>query len=96
MSASGGAAVEQIPLLHRLDHSLHTYRLWVHAAARHHVGAWRVHEFVEISQRDVIAAVTNLKQLRVRLDTLHCVQPLLHGYATIPYSMDTLISCPCS
>jgi len=63
--AEVGPAVEQIPLLHRMDHSLHTYRLWVLAAARNQIGNWSVDEFVQISQTDVADVVNDLSRLTV-------------------------------
>jgi Coiled-coil protein 142 len=64
--AEVGPAVEQIPLLHRMDHSLHTYRLWVLAAARNHIGGWKADEFVLTSQTDVADVVNDLGRLTVR------------------------------
>ncbi|XP_065349972.1 uncharacterized protein LOC135945950 [Cloeon dipterum] len=60
-----GPAVEQIPMLHRMDHSLHTYRLWVLAAGRSHIGNWHVDRFVETSQIDVADALNSLDRLSI-------------------------------
>lgn len=57
--------VEQIPLLHRLDHSVHTTRLWTAARARQLAGSWTLAAFFLVSQRDVANCLAELGRLKV-------------------------------
>ncbi|CAH0727022.1 unnamed protein product, partial [Brenthis ino] len=56
--------VEQIPILHRLDHSIHTYRLWCVAVTRSLANAWAMDDFFRVSQRDLRACLDQLDSLR--------------------------------
>lgn len=58
--------VEQIPLLHRLDHSVHTTRLWAAARARMLAGSWTLAAFFLVSQRDVANCLAELSRLKLR------------------------------
>ncbi|XP_034254651.1 coiled-coil domain-containing protein 142 [Thrips palmi] len=58
--------VEQIPLLHRLDHSVHTTRLWTAARARMLAGSWTLAAFFLVSQRDVANCLAELSRLKLR------------------------------
>lgn len=57
--------VEQIPVLHRLDHSVHTARLWATNTARHLVNAWSVDAFFVITQTDINLCLMELQMLKV-------------------------------
>jgi hypothetical protein len=57
--------VEQIPVLHRLDHSVHTARLWAANTARHLVNAWSVDAFFVITQTDISLCLVELQMLKV-------------------------------
>ncbi|PNF13637.1 hypothetical protein B7P43_G17289 [Cryptotermes secundus] len=57
--------VEQIPVLHRLDHSVHTARLWAANTARHLVNAWSVDAFFVITQTDISLCLTELQMLKL-------------------------------
>lgn len=57
--------VEQIPVLHRLDHSVHTARLWAANTARHLVNAWSVDKFFVITQTDINLCLAELQMLKV-------------------------------
>ncbi|CAH2090360.1 unnamed protein product [Euphydryas editha] len=56
--------VEQIPILHRLDHSVHTCRLWCAAQARQLAAQWRVDDFFRVVHHDLRACLEQLQQLR--------------------------------
>ncbi|KAK3932237.1 Coiled-coil domain-containing protein 142 [Frankliniella fusca] len=58
--------VEQIPLLHRLDHSVHTTRLWTAARARLLASSWTLAAFFLVSQRDVANCLSELSRLKLR------------------------------
>ncbi|XP_047113122.1 uncharacterized protein LOC124789716 [Schistocerca piceifrons] len=55
--------VEQIPVLHRLDHSVHTTRLWALANARRLASAWDVAKFFLVSQADIALCMRKLQEL---------------------------------
>ncbi|XP_069674313.1 uncharacterized protein [Periplaneta americana] len=57
--------VEQIPILHRLDHSVHTARLWAANTARHLVNAWTVDAFFLVTQTDVNLCLSELQMLKL-------------------------------
>jgi hypothetical protein len=57
--------VEQIPVLHRLDHSVHTVRLWAASTARHLVNTWSVDAFFVITHMDINLCLTELQMLKV-------------------------------
>ncbi|XP_060528327.1 uncharacterized protein LOC132703217 [Cylas formicarius] len=56
--------VEQIPVLHRLDHSVHTARLWALRECRKRANGWDVRAFFSITHRDVANCLTQLGGLR--------------------------------
>ncbi|XP_063828988.1 uncharacterized protein LOC135078319 [Ostrinia nubilalis] len=56
--------VEQIPILHRLDHSIHTYRLWCLAETRRLAGLWAVDDFFRVAHNDMRACMEQLLGLR--------------------------------
>nr|XP_026493812.1 uncharacterized protein LOC113399026 [Vanessa tameamea] len=56
--------VEQIPILHRLDHSIHTCRLWCAAQTRRLAAQWRVDDFFLVAHCDLRACHEQLLQLR--------------------------------
>jgi len=57
--------VEQIPVLHRLDHSVHTARLWAASTARHLINSWSVDAFFVITQTDISMCHAELQMLKV-------------------------------
>ncbi|XP_050344507.1 uncharacterized protein LOC126769664 [Nymphalis io] len=56
--------VEQIPILHRLDHSIHTCRLWCAAQSRRLAASWRADDFFLVAHGDLRACHEQLLQLR--------------------------------
>uniref|UniRef100_A0A2H1VJ63 SFRICE_001171 n=1 Tax=Spodoptera frugiperda TaxID=7108 RepID=A0A2H1VJ63_SPOFR len=56
--------VEQIPILHRLDHSIHTYRLWCLAETRRLANLWEMRDFFRIAHNDMQACMEQLINLR--------------------------------
>ncbi|XP_077287782.1 uncharacterized protein LOC143912376 [Arctopsyche grandis] len=56
--------VEQIPNLHRLDHSVHTYRLWCLAETRRLSNLWDMDCFFRIVQNDIQMSLEQLSNLR--------------------------------
>ncbi|XP_072939627.1 uncharacterized protein [Epargyreus clarus] len=56
--------VEQIPILHRLDHSIHTYRLWCLAETRRLVNLWEMDDFFRIAHNDMQTCMEQLMNLR--------------------------------
>ncbi|KAG8237836.1 hypothetical protein J437_LFUL002445 [Ladona fulva] len=58
-------AADQIPVLHRLDHSLHTLRMWVQAYTRKAASNWNALSFFCAAHSDVMSALEVLKQLRL-------------------------------
>lgn len=57
--------VEQIPVLHRLDHSVHTMRLWAVAASKALCTDWNVSAFFRVAHSDINKCLEQLRQLRV-------------------------------
>nr|XP_022918204.1 uncharacterized protein LOC111427337 [Onthophagus taurus] len=57
--------VEQIPVLHRLDHSVHTTRLWAISEAKRLSNLWNVECFFLITDNDVIQCLLQLNDLRL-------------------------------
>ncbi|XP_039282810.1 coiled-coil domain-containing protein 142 [Nilaparvata lugens] len=55
--------VEQIPVLHRLDHSVHTARNWAASRARQLANDWSIDQFFRVTQSDVNQALSKLKEL---------------------------------
>ncbi|XP_039282771.1 coiled-coil domain-containing protein 142-like [Nilaparvata lugens] len=53
--------VEQIPVLHRLDHSVHTARNWAASRARQLANDWSIDQFFRVTQSDVNQALSKLK-----------------------------------
>ncbi|XP_028038381.1 uncharacterized protein LOC114249101 isoform X1 [Bombyx mandarina] len=56
--------VEQIPILHRLDHSIHTYRLWCLAVTRRLANMWEMDDFFRVAHNDMQACMEQLLNLR--------------------------------
>uniref|UniRef100_A0A1B6E8U2 Coiled-coil protein 142 C-terminal domain-containing protein n=1 Tax=Clastoptera arizonana TaxID=38151 RepID=A0A1B6E8U2_9HEMI len=61
--------VEQIPILHRLDHSVHTVRLWVESRARQLSNYWNMNQFFKVTQNDVNICLHALSQLQLANQT---------------------------
>ncbi|XP_030764168.1 uncharacterized protein LOC115888556 [Sitophilus oryzae] len=57
--------VEQIPVLHRLDHSIHTTRLWTISECRKNSNNWNVEAFFKISHTDIVNCLVQLHNLRL-------------------------------
>uniref|UniRef100_T1HAZ7 Coiled-coil protein 142 C-terminal domain-containing protein n=1 Tax=Rhodnius prolixus TaxID=13249 RepID=T1HAZ7_RHOPR len=57
---------EQIPILHRLDHSVHTVRLWAEGKARQLSNMWNMDQFFRVTQVDVTSSITALEKRHVR------------------------------
>ncbi|XP_014242251.1 uncharacterized protein LOC106662575 [Cimex lectularius] len=51
---------EQIPILHRLDHSIHTVRLWAEGKARQLSNMWNMDQFFRVTQVDVLSCLSAL------------------------------------
>ncbi|CAH0400108.1 unnamed protein product [Chilo suppressalis] len=56
--------VEQIPILHRLDHSIHTYRLWCVGETRRLANTWDMGGFFRVAHDDMRACAEQLQDLR--------------------------------
>ncbi|XP_026467436.1 uncharacterized protein LOC113370990 [Ctenocephalides felis] len=56
--------VEQIPILHRLDHSIHTMRLWAGRDTRRSANDWNVKFFFMVTQQDICLCLDQLGILR--------------------------------
>ncbi|OWR51364.1 hypothetical protein KGM_206665 [Danaus plexippus plexippus] len=56
--------VEQIPILHRLDHSIHTYRLWCMRETRRLSNSWLMNDFVRVAHNDMRTCLEQLVNLR--------------------------------
>ncbi|CAG9583208.1 unnamed protein product [Danaus chrysippus] len=56
--------VEQIPILHRLDHSIHTYRLWCMSETRRLSNSWLMNDFVRVAHNDMRTCLEQLVNLR--------------------------------
>ncbi|ALC46001.1 CG13842 [Drosophila busckii] len=62
---------EQIPILHRLDHSVHTMRLWVTEQAKLLCCEWKMDRFFQILEHDVklcLHVFTNFKLPKLTAD----------------------------
>ncbi|XP_072153079.1 uncharacterized protein [Bemisia tabaci] len=57
--------VEQIPILHRLDHSVHTVRMWAMTRTRILANFWNVDQFFRVTQTDIQSCLTALSQLKL-------------------------------
>lgn len=57
--------VEQIPILHRLDHSIHTTRLWALNETKKIANNWNVKDFFSITHTDIVTCITNLNNLKL-------------------------------
>ncbi|XP_066260472.1 coiled-coil domain-containing protein 142 [Euwallacea similis] len=57
--------VEQIPVLHRLDHTLHTTRLWAISECRKIAGSWNVKDVFAITHSQITNCLTQLSNLRL-------------------------------
>ncbi|CAH2041435.1 unnamed protein product, partial [Iphiclides podalirius] len=56
--------VEQIPILHRLDHSIHTFRLWCLSETRRLANMWEMDDFFRITHKDMQICMEQLANLR--------------------------------
>lgn len=56
--------VEQIPVLHRLDHTIHTMRLWGAAKAKMLCTEWNMKMFFRVVHNDVRLCLAQLKSLK--------------------------------
>ncbi|RZC41876.1 coiled-coil domain-containing protein 142, partial [Asbolus verrucosus] len=56
--------VEQIPVLHRLDHSIHTTRLWAASETKKIANNWNVDVFFMITHSDIVNCLSQLNSLR--------------------------------
>ncbi|VVC89527.1 unnamed protein product [Leptidea sinapis] len=56
--------VEQIPILHRLDHSVHTYRLWCLNETRRLASSWSMDDFFRVAHNDMVVCLEQLDNLR--------------------------------
>ncbi|CAG9834105.1 unnamed protein product [Diabrotica balteata] len=57
--------VEQIPVLHRLDHSIHTTRLWSINECKKLVNAWNVSAFFTVIHDNIVDCFSQLNNLRL-------------------------------
>lgn len=57
--------VEQIYILHRLDHSIHSMRLWAAAKAKALCTDWSMSQFFQVVQNDINQCLDQIKSLRV-------------------------------
>lgn len=57
--------VEQIPVLHRLDHSIHTMRLWAAAKSKSLSSEWNMKMFFLVVHNDIRLCLEQLQELRV-------------------------------
>ncbi|KAL3270076.1 hypothetical protein HHI36_009134, partial [Cryptolaemus montrouzieri] len=57
--------VEQIPVLHRLDHTIHTTRLWAINESSKYAHSWNVDAFFKIICRDIINCLSHLSLLKL-------------------------------
>lgn len=56
--------VEQIPVLHRMDHSIHTVRIWCLTRCKQLCSEWNM-KYVFLAQNDILLCWEQLKELRV-------------------------------
>uniref|UniRef100_A0A1I8PN77 Coiled-coil protein 142 C-terminal domain-containing protein n=1 Tax=Stomoxys calcitrans TaxID=35570 RepID=A0A1I8PN77_STOCA len=62
---------EQIPILHRIDHSVHCMRLWVKEEAKRLCNEWKMDRFFQILEHDVklcLQAFVNFKLPKLTAD----------------------------
>uniref|UniRef100_A0ABD2W733 ATP-dependent DNA helicase n=1 Tax=Trichogramma kaykai TaxID=54128 RepID=A0ABD2W733_9HYME len=59
---------DQIIVMHRLDHSIHIFRLWVIQETRIIAKSWSLKIFFLITKFDVVHCVSFLTQLKIHLD----------------------------
>ncbi|XP_074026255.1 uncharacterized protein isoform X2 [Leptinotarsa decemlineata] len=57
--------VEQIPVLHRLDHSIHTTRLWAMNRSKKIANTWNVTEFFTLTHGDIVNCLSQMNNLRM-------------------------------
>lgn len=57
--------VEQIPILHRLDHSVHTARLWADTETKRLANNWSVSSFFMITHTDITNCIQQLNELKL-------------------------------
>ncbi|XP_056647608.1 uncharacterized protein LOC130452384 [Diorhabda sublineata] len=57
--------VEQIPILHRLDHSIHTTRSWCINECKKLVNAWNVSAFFAVIHEDIVNCLDQLNNLKL-------------------------------
>lgn len=57
--------VEQIPVLHRLDHSIHTTRLWAASETKKIANNWNVDAFFMVTHVDIVNCLGQLNGLRL-------------------------------
>ncbi|KAK4875057.1 hypothetical protein RN001_011479 [Aquatica leii] len=57
--------VEQIPILHRLDHSIHTTRLWAINETKRFANNWDVEKFFTITHCDIVNCLAQLNHLKM-------------------------------
>ncbi|XP_017785810.1 PREDICTED: uncharacterized protein LOC108568968 [Nicrophorus vespilloides] len=62
--------VEQIPVLHRLDHSVHTTRLWAANETKKLANNWDVYDFFMITHCDIVNCLSHLNNVRLVDHTL--------------------------
>ncbi|XP_044754624.1 uncharacterized protein LOC123313706 [Coccinella septempunctata] len=62
--------VEQIPVLHRLDHTVHTIRLWAINESKKYAHSWNVAAFFKIVCKDIALWLSHLDILRLQDHTL--------------------------
>ncbi|CAB3247367.1 unnamed protein product [Arctia plantaginis] len=85
--------VEQIPILHRLDHSIHTYRLWCLAETRRLANVWEMKDFCRIAHNDMQACMEQLINLRFADHTTAIESGKIGVHETVCAKMrETLVS----
>ena len=57
--------VEQIPLLHRLDHTIHSVRIWAMGRAKYLTNCWNMEQCFRVTHVDVNASLYALSLLKV-------------------------------
>ncbi|KAF5296665.1 hypothetical protein FQR65_LT10205 [Abscondita terminalis] len=57
--------VEQIPILHRLDHSIHTTRLWAINETKRFANNWDMENFFTITHCDIVNCLAQLNYLKM-------------------------------
>uniref|UniRef100_A0A146KUE0 Coiled-coil domain-containing protein 142 n=5 Tax=Lygus hesperus TaxID=30085 RepID=A0A146KUE0_LYGHE len=70
---------EQIPVLHRLDHSVHTCRLWAAGKARQLSNMWNMDQFFRVTQTDISWCLEALSKRHFsKNDDLLCPENSVH------------------